>query len=767
MLKSFKVIRGVGAFKNFENSKSEPIEFGKNTVIYALNGYGKTTIAAILKSLGSCDSTKIVERKSLQNDDDNALEQKIILSYANGNVTSVYENQWKHNGITSPPEVLVFDQQFVYDNLFIQKVESGHKQSIHTIVIGTEGLTISKKLTIAKEREKQLKKLFDDRQKELEKRQKLTNRVDYLVIPDSENEIILVQLENIKRQIEAKNEEEKLRGYTLLGELVCPQSKPDFLKIYNLSFSSIHDEAEQLVKAHISRHTAKPNLADTFLQQALEQTLDTCPFCGQNLESAHDLLDAYRKYFDQSHRDSLEMIKKCLAEINQWNPRAELLQLENKHAKAKDAVENFRKYVDVDQMPQPDFSSFSSKLESLKGKVHNTLEQKLHNINLSQSDDEVLQLEVIFCALKGEIEVVNQTYRHGADCIKAYLASISGSTSSDLNTLKSQLEKSLRRFSQDEKNWCKEYQELESEFHKITLDIKALIDMLTTYSTTVFHNYQASVNNTLNDLGVDFRLDRFIEQVDNRSKQPYAEFQIVINGTQVPLQVRGDNPCFHNTLSEGEKNTLSLAFFVNWLKNQPNLDKKVVVFDDPLSSLDEHRKNLTARLIRDLSDSLGQIIILTHNKDFLFLLCDKLSGAKTLTLKKDKIQGSCLSNFDVTEYRKNLQQKRIESLETYLDQDHCSIHHAQEMIRLCLETAFQFKYFRHLRAKNITTLGKMIDELINLGKLDSAIIRTLRDLNDLSSPIHHGESGNNPLKEITRDELLPDIRKTLEVLEKI
>ena len=89
------------------------------------------------------------------------------------------------------------------------------------------------------------------------------------------------------------------------------------------------------------------------------------------------------------------------------------------------------------------------------------------------------------------------------------------------------------------------------------------------------------------------------------------------------------------------------------------------------------------------------------------------------------------------------------------------------MIRLCLETAFQFKYFRHLRSKNITTLGKMIDELKNLGKLDSAIIRTLRDLNDISSPIHHGEFGSNPLKEITRDELLPDIKKTLEVLEKI
>jgi wobble nucleotide-excising tRNase len=238
MLKSFKVIRGVGAFKNFENPKSK-VEFAKNTIIYALNGYGKTTIAAILKSLGSRDSTKILERKSLQNANDAVIEQEIVLSYVNSTASSIYKNGWKHNGIAYPPEILVFDQQFVYDNLFVQRVESGHKQSIHTIVIGAEGLSISKELTIAKEREKQLKKLFDDKQKELEKRQKLTNRDDYLVISDSENDVILVQLENIKRQIEAKNEEEKLRGYTSLGKLVCPELKPDFLKIYNLFQASM------------------------------------------------------------------------------------------------------------------------------------------------------------------------------------------------------------------------------------------------------------------------------------------------------------------------------------------------------------------------------------------------------------------------------------------------------------------------------------------------------------------------------------------------
>ena len=97
MLKCFKVIKGVGAFKKFEDPNSK-IEFSKNTVIYALNGYGKTTIAAILKSLASNDPTKIAERKSLQkNANDTAvIEQEIVLSYVTSSTSSVYKNGWKH-----------------------------------------------------------------------------------------------------------------------------------------------------------------------------------------------------------------------------------------------------------------------------------------------------------------------------------------------------------------------------------------------------------------------------------------------------------------------------------------------------------------------------------------------------------------------------------------------------------------------------------------------------------------------------------------------
>jgi wobble nucleotide-excising tRNase len=761
MIKCFQIIQGVGTFTNFRPKSM--VQFGKNTVVYALNGYGKSTIAAILKSLVNCDSTKITERKSLQGGNSTNLEQEVVLLYESG--SSVYKKGWKHNGIISPPEVLVFDQQFVYDNLFVQRVESDHKQNIHKIVIGSDGLRISQELTDAKENEKQLKKLFDDKQKELEKRQKLTNRSDYLSIPESDKANILIELENVKRQIDAKNEEERIRSYIGLAPLSLPKLKFDLPKTYKLSFESIHAEAEQKVKTHIKDHTAKPESAESFIQQAIEQTKDSCPFCGQNLDPAQSLINAYRKYFDQSHRASLEMIRTCLAEINHWNPRAELLLLKNQYDKFDDAVRNFNKYVQANQIPPVDLFSYVSRLETLKENVQRTLEQKSLNIALCPPNDEIVELDAIFYDLKDVLEAANLAYKQSTENIEKYLISISSETVYALNTRRSYLDESIKRFSESENNWCQEYQTLDAKFQQATALITVLTDKLSDYSAKVFEEYQASINKTLEDLGVDFRLDRFIEQVDNRSKQPFAEFQIVINESQVPLQARGSNPCFQNTLSEGEKNTLSFAFFINWIKRQTDLAQKVIVFDDPLSSLDDQRKNLTTRLIRDLSHHAGQTIVLTHNKDFLLLLCEKLPAVKTLTLKKDKKDGSRLSDFDVMEYRKEPQQKRIDDLERYLIQDHCSAHHAQEQIRPCLETALRFKYFRYL--SNITTLGKILDKLEELGKLDRPIIKTLRDLNDISSVTHHGEFGEEPLKEITRDELLPDIRKTLDMLERI
>jgi wobble nucleotide-excising tRNase len=45
-------------------------------------------------------------------------------------------------------------------------------------------------------------------------------------------------------------------------------------------------------------------------------------------------------------------------------------------------------------------------------------------------------------------------------------------------------------------------------------------------------------------------------------------------------------PSFRNTLSAGDRNALALAFFFASLERDPQRAQKIVVIDDPISSLD-------------------------------------------------------------------------------------------------------------------------------------------------------------------------------------
>ena len=88
----------------------------------------------------------------------------------------------------------------------------------------------------------------------------------------------------------------------------------------------------------------------------------------------------------------------------------------------------------------------------------------------------------------------------------------------------------------------------------------------------------------------------------------------------------------------------------------------------------------------------------------------------------------------------------------------------QSHIRKCLETALYFKYFMHFQ--NIDhTLGAMINVIEGKNKLTESIIVDLKDLNNVSKAAQHGEGGNNPLQDLTREEIIPKIDKTLQILE--
>lgn len=103
---------------------------------------------------------------------------------------------------------------------------------------------------------------------------------------------------------------------------------------------------------------------------------------------------------------------------------------------------------------------------------------------------------------------------------------------------------------------------------------------------------------------------------------------------------RGDQP--GTCLSDGERTTLSLLYFLRNLEDQqtPGVDKaqRIVVIDDPSSSLDREALFATHQWLFDtLEEKFGQYIVLTHDFGLLrlFLLSHKGKWGKSMKRIQD------------------------------------------------------------------------------------------------------------------------------------
>jgi len=88
-----------------------------------------------------------------------------------------------------------------------------------------------------------------------------------------------------------------------------------------------------------------------------------------------------------------------------------------------------------------------------------------------------------------------------------------------------------------------------------------------------------------------------------------------------------------STLSDGQKHKLSLAVFLNSIKELP-LENKILVFDDPMVSLDElgyHLfKSYLIKNVLTLKENNPTLIILTHNFNYLYIQISNIITNKEL-----------------------------------------------------------------------------------------------------------------------------------------
>ncbi len=126
----------------------------------------------------------------------------------------------------------------------------------------------------------------------------------------------------------------------------------------------------------------------------------------------------------------------------------------------------------------------------------------------------------------------------------------------------------------------------------------------------IFPQYEVAINNYLQRFNAGFRLTE-VTSVNTRGGSAVS-YSVLINAVAVPLAAGNPlGPSFRNTLSAGDRSALALAFFFASLERDPQRAQKIVVIDDPISSLDEHRSLVTIQEMRRLADGGASYCALT------------------------------------------------------------------------------------------------------------------------------------------------------------
>jgi wobble nucleotide-excising tRNase len=765
MITKMQRLNNIGKFYDF-SSKGPGLDWHKNTFLFAPNAYGKSTLVNVCRSLCDNDPKLICARKTL-----GSVASPGAVLIVDGDNHVFNGAKWdKHC-----PDIQIFDVPFVHDNILTDEIEHAHKKNMHKIIIGAAGVKLADELSTLKTQEKSKRQRLDNLRDEFNKGGFIHHTLDaFLAIPTAEEAAVPTRIASLEKGIKSKETETQVRA------LILP--KPLTATAFDLThanalaakkLAAAHEEAEKRVLAHIEKNIADKERARQFIRSGLDLVQTDCPFCGQDLKNAIELLDAYREFFDEAFRTFQADLKQVISQLESWNIDNALTGLVSSHNANTATVSRWDVYIDPQTLP--DVPAF---VEEARKELNVSKANVLAELAKKQKDPNYACDASLFDAfakdlkdLSASIAAYNNAVSTFAAKAKDYLDKL---PKSDVDALRRSLAKEReieKRFKPEWKKWAGDYPTVKKEATDLLTKKDAKQKELEQYTADIFDKYQKRINELLGTLGADFTITDLTGKTDERANESYSDFGFLILKRKVPLKVRQDDaPCFKNTLSEGDKSTLAFAFFIASLETMLDLNKQIVILDDPLSSLDETRREATARVLLGLSPMLNQLCVFTHKKDFLWMLCDKFPDNNVLQIRFDKKSGSRIEHLNVEDDRKSSHAKIIEEMQRYIDEDFGATPDAiQGNIRKVFEVVLKTKYYLRLAPdiKANKGLAKLLETLFAEGLIDAGLKPELFDLCSVANGPHHGEIVDAPVKNLNRVEVISLINKALDMLEKV
>lgn len=597
MITAINKICGIGRYAHYEG----PMAIHKNQIIFGFNGTGKSTMSDIFYSLSDEEHTALlVKRKTLCKVDGTEPEDMEISFETETGELTYQDGHWSQK-----QNVLVFNDQYMDDYVF---VESGHELDGASVVFGKAGTQLAK-------RKEEYQREFDDKleiinntittHKELcgklgfgktkikngwEKRiSKIAEQKLYTV---SEQHKVEEALGNITAFNEKNKSLEEWNNRLKCGLRFLESNETSNIKHLEKELKNIPKVTNKEISEHIAHYMTHTDMNWLTRGMSYQADANHCPFCGQEIKGqGYKKLSIQLEKFISSRQKQkadaitasmqrlasffdekiLEKVFVALASIKEENEVSRIL-----HKKTLTLLENMQLIYTV---TPGCFHSLNEKIMQKAANPHVKIELTEDEKSICLSLVQVIQkFERLYSALEEERKKVQ-------DEIKKT----------------SEYEKSAALYEASFGTSCDGFKQMK-QFAKNLIDIDKKIQECQKEIDTLFEKKRLEgINSFLQELNVNFRV-----RLQN------GKYCVQIIG-YVPTEYDKKDKIL---CSEGERRMLALAYFLQEL--MLSTGKKIVVVDDPISSLDMSRKSVVAfKIVELMKDNDSQVIVLSHDISFV------------------------------------------------------------------------------------------------------------------------------------------------------
>ncbi|UOS35888.1 ATP-binding protein [Helicobacter pylori] len=576
----------------FGESEASFEDLNSINFIYGANGSGKTTTSSFLKNLA-----------------ENRIEDK----FANSEI------KW-HNGESLKIEV--YNKQFKEEQFRNSQVKCiftlGKKTNENLENIESKKETINKKnekkiknekilqdLTQEKEKaekdftdscwEKLYKKNEEDFKETLEdfkRKEKFKEKILEKFKNNGHNESEIVKLEELKENIRivfSKNQTE-------LVPLECNLTDFDSVENHSIWEQKIVGSSDAIIADLIKKLSNEDWVAQG--REYLSKDGNACPFCQQKT-----IIEEFKKqlesYFDTSYQESTETIKEKMEDYASRTAEVlerldEIVKTEQNNLQTKLDTEIFKRIIET----------LRSKINGNWQKMHDKSKEMSRSFDLESTKNEIEEIKDLIHAANQQIanhnEMIKDIKNQKKICVEQTWKFLVNEFKSDIQEYNKKhcgLEKGINNLEKEISESQEKIKELENEIRELEKNMVSIKPIVN------------KINALLKGYG-------------------FTNFSLACTEDEKSYRIqREDGQLVGETLSEGEVTFITFLYYYHLtkgsLKENDISKNKVLVIDDPISSLDSNILFIVSVLVKKLmkeamkeKTNIKQVIILTHNTYF-------------------------------------------------------------------------------------------------------------------------------------------------------